>query len=160
TVVIWDDSYSTGYERPGTISAFNTSKKLLIDWLGRLSTSDKVMLIRASRGGTTAGNRPTQDHESLKSQVKAVELSDAVAGMPAEFDVTVMNAMDRPQLDVQVTILLDGVVAQTEKLPKVEAGSPQTLTVKVTAPTPGRHLLEARLPGDFLPTDDVRRLMV
>ena len=259
-VVILDDSYSMGYQRPGTVSAFETSKKLIKDWLGKLSTSDKVMVIRASRGGVAPQNRPTPDHAGLESQVKGMDLTDAgtdlpaaldqaaevlkemeqnartrevivltdfsnssihepvqgigqvnrvkglegdrlkksveavkahatsfkifdlgsddqtnmavtdlrsvlpvvVAGKPSRFSVTVMNAKSDPELDAKVTILLDGVEVLSEKLGKIEGGSPKTVEMAVTVATPGRHLIEARLPPDvdFLATDNTRRLMV
>ncbi|MCL2645507.1 MAG: BatA domain-containing protein [Phycisphaerales bacterium] len=259
-IVILDDSYSMAYQRPGTASAFERSRKLLKDWLGKLSSSDKVMLIRASRGGVQAGNRATSDHAGLESQIKAMEVSDAgtdlaaaldqaaetlkemertvptrdvmlltdfsnssiqdppkgieqtqrarnlegerlkkavetvkahatqfrvfdlgtddqmniavtdlrterpvvIAGQPSIFNVTVMNAKQDSEIDVPLTIFLDGVAVQTEKLPKLEVGSPRTVPVKVIVPTPGRHLIEARIPDemDFLPIDNVRHLMI
>jgi hypothetical protein len=262
-VVVWDDSYSMGFQREGAEPAFENSRKLLIDWLGKLSSSDKVMLIQAHRGGINAANKPTPDHKGLQAQVKAAELSDAgtdlvgaldqaaetlkelkkagtttrevivltdcsnssihdpvrgiggggaenrvqglegdrlrkamdavkavttmnpkvwdlgtadqvnmavtelqsqrpivVAGTPSKFDVTVMNATMNPQIDKPLTILVDGVVQHTENLGKIDAGSVRQVVVDVTVPTAGRHLIEARLPTDQLPVDDVRRLML
>ncbi len=251
-IVILDDSYSMGWARPGTVSAFETSKKMVGEWLRKLPASDKVMVIRGSRGGVVAGNRPSADHAGLGSQVKGMELTDAgtdlpaaldqaaealkemeqtirtrevivltdcsrsavvsgqwsvaseerlkkaveavkaratsfrvfdmgapdqanvaitqvklerpvvVAGVAAKVNVTVMNAKDQAEVDLPVTISLDGVPLQTEKIAKVEAGTAKTVVMAITASTPGRHLLEARLASqlDFLATDDVRRLMV
>jgi hypothetical protein len=259
-VVVWDDSYSMGFQREGAEPAFENSKRLLTDWLGKLSSSDKVMLIQAHRGGINAANKPSPDHKGMQAMVKAAELSDAgtdlvgaldqaaetlkdlkktgtstrevilltdcsnssihdpvrgigaenrvqglegdrlkkamesvkavatstpklwdlgtpdqinmavtelrsqrpivVAGTPTKFDVTVMNATLNPQIDKLLTILVDGVVQHTEKLGKIDAGSVRQVAVDITVPTAGRHLIEARLPTDQLPVDDVRRLML
>ena len=85
----------------------------------------------------------------------------AVEGVPVTLDVAVMNATDHPQIDLPVTIFVDGVEVETQKLMKMEAGETQRLQVQVMIPTAGRHLIKARLPQlDFLPTDDVRWLML
>jgi len=259
-VVVWDDSYSMGFQRQGADSAYDNSKKLLIDWLGKLSSADKVMIIQAHRGGIVTGNKPSPDHKGLQSQVKNAELSDAgtdlpaaldqaasvlkdqqtagvqtreviiltdfsnssihdpvrgvgaenriqglegdrlkksmellraqttsppkildvgspdqantavtdirpqrpivVAGYPAKFDVTVMNATASPQIDKPLTILVDGMVVHTEKLGKIDAGSVRQVVVDIAIQTPGRHMVEARIPPDQLPLDDARRLVL
>ncbi|MGN6368801.1 MAG: BatA domain-containing protein [Phycisphaerae bacterium] len=252
-VVVWDDSYSMGYAKGGTPSAFEQSKRLIGDWLGRIDPSDEVMVIRASRGGVVAGSKLTLDHASLGAAVRAAQLTDAgtdlaaafdqagevlkgverptrarqvivltdfsrssiqgtrgqrsgaseeermnkavgrmmkhatgvrvvdlgegdrgnlavvglesrrpvvVAGGASDFAVTVLNATDRAEVDVPLTVSVDGVAVHTEKLGKIEAGASRTVMVEATIPTAGRHLVEARLPSDYLPVDDVRRLMV
>jgi hypothetical protein len=83
-----------------------------------------------------------------------------VANAPADVDVTVFNATNTPQIDVPLTLLLDGVVAASEKLPKIDPGATLITTARVNIPSVGRHLIEARLPGDLLPVDDSRRLLV
>ena len=83
-----------------------------------------------------------------------------VAGAPSDFQVTVLNATDRVQVDQPLTLSVDGVPVHSEKLGKVEAGASRTVLVEATIPTAGRHLVEARLPADYLAVDDVRRLIV
>ena len=83
-----------------------------------------------------------------------------VAGAPAEFKVTVLNATLRPQAETPVTLSVDGVVVHTEKVGTLEPGASRSITVEATLPTAGRHEVEARLPADLLPLDDVRRVMV
>lgn len=259
-VVVWDDSYSMAWQKGGGAgkqSAFERSRKLLGDWLGQVPAGDKVMVIRASRLGPVAGNKPTLDHKGLRAQVEATAVSDAgtdlvaaldqatetlkdiekttnsrqvviltdlsrsslgsgqwsvargqkgeageerlkksmgalkkvatgvkvvdlgdagqanmavvevraqrpmvVAGSAAEFKITVLNATDRPQIDVPVTVSLDGVIVHSEKLGKIDPGSTRSVLAAVTIATAGRHLVEAKLPPDLLGMDDVRRLMV
>ncbi|HUO10655.1 MAG TPA: BatA domain-containing protein [Phycisphaerae bacterium] len=84
----------------------------------------------------------------------------AVAGSSSDFRVTVVNATNGPKTDVPLTVSVDGVTAHTEKLGKIEAGASRTVLVELTIPTAGRHAVEARLPADQLPLDDVRRLML
>ena len=249
-IVVWDDSYSMAWQKPGTRSAFDRSKRLLGDLLAGLPAGDTAMVIHASRGGPVAGNKPTPDHVTLKAQVDAAQVSDAgtdlagaldqaagtlkdlenttssrqvvvltdlsrsalagaqkgegsgerlkksvatvqklatalrvidlgsdeqanmgvaeiraqrpvvVAGTPTEFRITVVNATDHPQIDIPLTVSLDGVIVHTEKLGKIEPGNSHNVLASVTAPTAGLHLLEAKLPPDLLQTDDARRLMI
>ena len=256
-ILVWDDSYSMAYQRPGGPSAFDRSKKLIGDWLGGVTAADKVMIIRASRFGTVAGNKPTLDHKGLQSDVAAATASDAgtdlasaldqaaetlrdlekstsarqvvvltdlsrssitsgqwsvasgqkgeadgehlkksvealkkvattvrvvdlgsaeqsntavvevraqrpvvVAASPTEFRITVLNATDRAQIDLPLTVSLDGVIVHTEKLGKIDPGSARSVLVSATVQTPGRHFIEAKLPPDLLPIDDTRRLMI
>jgi hypothetical protein len=83
-----------------------------------------------------------------------------VAGSAADFDITLFNATDRPLLDAPLSILLDGVPVQTEKLARIDPGSTAAATARLTIPSAGRHLVEARLPSDQLSVDDNRRLLV
>jgi hypothetical protein len=84
-----------------------------------------------------------------------------VAGVPADMQVEVFNGSDRPELDVGVSVLVDGVAAQTIKIPRIEPASFQKAEASVTVATAGRHLVEARLGrGDLLAVDDTRRLML
>ncbi len=255
-VVVWDDSYSMGFQKPGEASAFDKSKKLLGAWLesGDVGAGDKVMLIRGSRGGVLPGTQPTLDHAGLLASVRGARVTDAatdlgaafdqaaetlktlepstrvrqvivltdfsnsaihpgltgtnlggsgterlkkqisglsahatdlrlidvgaadqsnmavtdlrprrsvvVAGTASEFVVTVLNATDRPQIDLPLSVSLDGVVAHTEKLGKIEPGAARTVIAAVPISTAGRHVIQARLPSDLLPLDDVRNLVV
>ncbi len=84
----------------------------------------------------------------------------AVVGAPVDLDFELFNASAMPQLDVSVVITLDGLAQATVKVSRAEAGAFQTASARLTFPTVGRHLVEARLPGDLLPADDTRRLMV
>jgi hypothetical protein len=261
-VVVWDDSYSMAFTPAGNTapSAFDKSKRALLDWIPTLGPADKIMVIRASRGGTTANgasnNRPSPDKDSAKARIAAALPSDAstdlsaaldqaadalkelgptsrtrqlliltdasnsalrdpskanadpaagavadrlkkslaaakaqatdtrlfdfgapdqpnmavtdlrpvhplvVAGTRAEFRITVLNATDRPAVDVPLSILVDGVPAHAEKLTRIDPGSPRTLTIAVPLATAGRHTIEARLPADGLPVDDGRTLLL
>ncbi|HVX83859.1 MAG TPA: BatA domain-containing protein [Phycisphaerae bacterium] len=255
-VVVWDDSYSMGYQPQGAAntqqSAFERSKKALEDWLPTLDASDKVMIIHAGRGGTTANgaanNRPTLDKQGLRARVAATLLSDAstdlpaaldqaadalkelgagarvrdlliltdcsasalhdpqaqsserlkksltaakaqatdfslldfgtpdqanvavtdlrpvhplvVAGTEEEFRVTIQNATDKPLLDEPLSILLDGVITHSEKVARIDPAASRTMTVALTIPTAGRHVVEARLPADGLPVDDTRSVLM
>ena len=83
-----------------------------------------------------------------------------VAGMPTELKVSVMNATESALLDHPVTLSVDGVTMATEKLGRIGPGETRSTRLAITIPTPGRHLLEARLASDLLALDDVRRLAV
>jgi hypothetical protein len=84
-----------------------------------------------------------------------------VAGAPADFDITVFNATDRPLLDFPVSVFLDGVPTQSVRISRIEPNATGAALVRdLAVTTPGRHLLEARLPADGLPTDDLRRLLI
>jgi hypothetical protein len=260
-VVVWDDSYSMGYQKPGEVSSFDKSKKLLADWLSGggdaqpLGPTDKVLVIKtstATAAAAGAGNQPTLDHAALLAQVRGAHVSDSgadlepaieeaaqalkgldastrtrqvilltdfskssvrsgalasessvnerlkkqmavlaeratemrvldvgavdqanmaitdlqpvhssvVVGAPAEFKVTVVNATLSTQSGIPVTLSVDGLPVHTEKFPTLEPGASKSIIVEATLPTAGRHVVEARLPADMLPLDDVRRLMV
>ena len=83
-----------------------------------------------------------------------------VAGIASDLELEVFNASDQPRVDQAVNLLIDGVLARTVKIPRIEPGSFQTAQATVTLPTIGRHLLEAQLPADQLPVDDTRQLML
>jgi hypothetical protein len=92
-VIVWDDSYSMGYQQGagpggGTLTAFEQSKRLITDYVSRLKSGDKVMVIRASTQGVTEGlaNKPNADHEGVVVQIKAARLSDAATNLPAALD--------------------------------------------------------------------------
>jgi hypothetical protein len=84
-----------------------------------------------------------------------------VAGAPADFEITLFNATDRPLVDFPVSVILDGVPTQSVRINRIETNATGTALVRdLTITTPGRHLLEARLPADPLPVDDLRRLLI
>ncbi len=84
-----------------------------------------------------------------------------VANAPADFEITILNATDQTKVDVPISVLLDGVPVQSIKVGKIEAGATgNALLHDLRIPSVGRHLIEARLPSDQLPVDDVRRLIV
>lgn len=82
------------------------------------------------------------------------------AGVPVELEVNVTNGGPRPVAEVPVTILLNGTPLRTERIARIDSGATRTLLLAVTLPEPGKHMLEARVPADLLPVDDVRRLVV
>jgi len=251
-VLVWDDSYSMGYGKPGAPSAFEQSRKLADKWLSGLSSGDKAMIVRASGTGLQLGNKPTLDHRALRAEIAAAQVTDSgtdlagaieqttetfktmqketsarqvvmltdmskssvqgagkaeggvdperlkktieelkkvatsvrvadvgvdaqsnvavvdiravrpavVAGILNEFTITVMNGTDQAQIDLPLRVTLDGVEVAQQKLGKMEAGATKEVVVAVSLPTAGRHFLEAKLPADLLPVDDVRRLMM
>jgi hypothetical protein len=127
-------------------------------------------LRKAAQGAiahTTGGNDFHLIDVGLDSQVNmavtglASKRPVVVAGVPSDLQVEVFNGSDRPALDVAVSLLVDGVPAQTLKIPRVEPASFQKALVPVAVATASRHLIEARLvTGDLLPVDDTRRLML
>lgn len=250
-IVIWDDSYSMAYRPPGKPSHFETSRKLLTDWVAGLPSSDKVAVVRASSGSPALIDKPTLDHHAVRQALATQEVSDGatdlpaafdrtleaihevertarsktvllvtdlsrssmaasdaageggareaikrklaqitrqarfrvvdvgeqdqsnhgitdmktrrpmvVAGMPTELQVTVQNATETPLVEHPLMIRLDGLVIANEKMARIGPGESRTITVALTIGTPGRHILEATIPTDLLPVDDVRRLVV
>jgi hypothetical protein len=253
-IIIWDDSYAMGYRREPRLSHYETSRKLLKDYLASpsVSSSDKIALISGAGGvGSRLIDKPTLDHGSVRRAIESHEITDQpadlanafdkayealkdveqtarsrsviiitelsrsslrgaadtgdeaarqvlkrkietlraladvrvvdvgeadqnnraivalhpvrsalVAGMPAELNLSVFNATDSALLDYPVTLSVDGVVVSTEKLPRIGPGDTLNTRVAVTLATPGHHMIEARLAGDLLPLDDVRRLAV
>jgi len=85
-----------------------------------------------------------------------------VAGNPTELEVVARNGTNLPQVDVTVNVLVDGVIAESNRrFGKIEPGGTGSMRVGVTLPTAGRHVIEARIPTpDLLATDDVRRIVV
>ncbi len=82
------------------------------------------------------------------------------AGIPAELEVRVTNGSPRPVLDVPVTVTLNGTPVSSERIARIDAGATRALLLSVTIPSAGQHTIEARIPADLLPVDDVRRLVV
>lgn len=83
-----------------------------------------------------------------------------VAGMMADLSCTVFNGTDLPQIDVPLTLVVDGQPILTQKLGKIEPGKQRTVPLSHIFATPGRHWVEVKLPPDLLPIDDVRRIVV
>jgi hypothetical protein len=87
-VVLWDDSYSMGFTRPATGSAFDRSKKALTDWLDALDPSDEVLVLRTSRLSVQRQKaaKPTRDHAAVRAEVAADRLTDASTDLPTALD--------------------------------------------------------------------------
>lgn len=119
----------------------------------------KIELLKSS-----AEFRVVDVGESDQNNRAIVELTPVraaiVAGMPTELKVSVLNATDSALLDHPVTLSVDGVMMASEKLGRIGPGETRSTRLAVTIPTPGRHLIEARIAGDLLTLDDVRRLAV
>ena len=91
-IILWDDSYSMGYQQNGAAgngaTAFERAKRLLADYIHRLNAGDKVVLIRASTGGPSqsVADKPTPDRQAVVSQIYAAKLTDCATDLPAAFD--------------------------------------------------------------------------
>lgn len=94
SVIIWDDSYSMGFDQGagggdgGAQTAFEKSRRLLSDYVGSLRSDDEVLLIRGSTSGAAfdSTGRPSADHAAILSQIATAKLSDAGTDLPSAFD--------------------------------------------------------------------------
>jgi hypothetical protein len=89
-IILWDDSYSMGYQQEvGGIAptAFDKSKRLLDSYINSLKAGDNVLVIRASTGAvTTANEKPSPDRTAAIARIHAAALTDGATDLPAAFD--------------------------------------------------------------------------
>lgn len=177
-VAIWDDSYSMGFARPNTPSAFEKSKKLLTEWVAGLPAGDRVMVIRASTGGQLPGNKPTLDREAIRRAIEASTVSDAGTDLASAFDqgADVLKDLEKSTRSRQVVVLTDGSAsslkaqggakgqaADSDRLKKsaenlkklttgfkiVDVGSSDQMNLAVTDLRPERPVVVAGMTAEF-----------
>ncbi|MEI7767270.1 MAG: VWA domain-containing protein [Phycisphaerae bacterium] len=85
-VIVWDDSYSMGFTKPGQPSNFDRSRKVLLDYMDTLGAADRVALLRASRGAEPIIGKATLDHKALRRAIEAQEISDGGTDLSAALD--------------------------------------------------------------------------
>jgi len=94
-----------------------------------------------------------------------VERLEMIGGVPATgvvvpLEVAVRNDSVRPVRDVAVDLREDGAPRPGIRIPEIAAGGTAVQRFDVRFPKAGSHWIEARLPTDVLPADDVRTLVV
>jgi len=252
-IVLIDDSYSMGYTDPAAKtkdSHLDQAKKLVIDWMQTLQSSDRVAIVRTSTGAAPVMDKPTPDKNVLRQLIQAMPVSDGgtdigtalgkaatiaqearktgancqvllvtdlsyssiaygrpegphvkeqlqkaadelrkiaslrvadvgaddqankgittlktkrpvvVANSSTKLIVGVTNGTKLEQANLEVSVLVDGVAAGKEKLPRIAPGEEIRRELEVRFKTKGRHVVEARLDPDLLAADDVRRIIV
>jgi len=90
---------------------------------------------------------------------------EAVGGVPASgvlvpVEVEIRNDGPGVARDVQVELREDGAARAGLRIAEIAAGATATRRFEVRFTQPGGHVVEARLPGDRLPADDVRTCVV
>jgi Aerotolerance regulator N-terminal len=85
-----------------------------------------------------------------------------VVNQPIRVKCTIVNDTPTAAAGVPVVFSLDGVPAGRQTIDRIDAGSSVTFTITLLrqATEPGMHVIEASLPPDSLPIDDVRRIVV
>lgn len=131
-------------------SSEEATRQLLKRKIETLRTLAEVRIIDV--GEADQANRAIVEFAPVRAAV--------VAGLPLELKLSICNATESPLLDHPITISVDGHLVATEKIARIGPGETKSTRLAVTLPTPGRHLIEARITGDLLPLDDVRRLVV
>ncbi len=90
-VILWDDSYSMGYQQdvggPNPTS-FDKSRQVLTQYISSLKSGDNVLLIRTSSGAAAeaANEKPTPDLQNIKERINAARVTDGATDLPAAFD--------------------------------------------------------------------------
>lgn len=82
------------------------------------------------------------------------------AGVLVPIEIEVRNDGSDPVRDVVVELREDGGARPAVRIPSIAAGKSEARRFDVRFPTAGSHVIEAALPADVLPPDDVRRLAV
>jgi len=112
-VIVWDDSYSMAYQNPGKVSHFEASRKLLLDYLTTgAGKSDKVAVVRASRGGEPIVPKPTLNHGLIKIAVQDATLSDASTDLAGALDKAGAALADVDKTAQSKYVINHGPVAQ------------------------------------------------
>jgi hypothetical protein len=83
-----------------------------------------------------------------------------VANSITRLIVGVTNGTKLEQNNLEVTLLVDGAEAGRVKIAKIDPGAEGSREVEVRLKTKGRHVIEARIEGDLVAVDDVRRIVV
>ncbi|NNM84833.1 MAG: hypothetical protein HKL96_03630 [Phycisphaerales bacterium] len=86
----------------------------------------------------------------------------ALVDQPLQLSCRVYNASNEPQANVPVSFYLDGVPAGQQIIGRINPGQSQAITALLTQSihSRGLHVITAKIPPDFLPVDNVRRLVV
>jgi len=90
---------------------------------------------------------------------------EAVGGVPATgvlvpVEVEIRNDGPGPARDLRVELREDGGQRPGVAIAEIPPGGSATRRFEVRFPSPGSHVVEARLPPDRLPSDDVRSAVV
>ena len=88
-VILWDDSYSMGYQQDvgGPLpTAFDKSKRMIAEYISSLKAGDSVLVIRTSTGATGENTKPSPDRTSIVGQVNAARITDGATDLPSAFD--------------------------------------------------------------------------
>jgi hypothetical protein len=108
-VVVWDDSYSMGYHDAQKPSAFEKSRKLLVDWIAHLPSSDKIALVRASSAAEPLVATPTLDHRSVEKAIQNAPLSDGGTDLAGALDraAGIVESLEQTTHQRQVVLITD-----------------------------------------------------
>lgn len=92
----------------------------------------------------------------------AITRLEAVGGVPAAgvvvpIEVEITNDGTAAVLDLPLSLREDGAARGGLRIPEIPAGGSVTRRFEVRFSDPGGHVIEARLPADILPADDVAR---
>ncbi len=81
---------------------------------------------------------------------------------PLTLRITVTNGSPVTQVQVPVSIQVDGQAPQKQFMHRIAPGRTGTLLVSLPQPlrTPGVHVVTASIPHDLVPVDDTRRLVL
>ncbi len=95
----------------------------------------------------------------------AITRLEQVGGVPAvgvvlPVEVEIRNDGTAPARDVPLELREDGAVRSGLRIAEIPAGGSITRRFEVRFGEPGGHVIEARLPADILPADDVSRAVV
>ena len=94
--------------------------------------------------------------------VERLEVAGGVpaAGVVVPLEITVRNDGPAPARDVVVDLREDGAPRSGLRIDDIAASSAVTRRFDVRFPRAGSHVVEARLPADVLPADDVRSAVI
>ncbi len=80
-------------------------------------------------------------------------------GTVARYQATVRNCGPTPVSDVEVQCRADGVQIDSKRIPLIQPGSSETVSLFVPFHNAGATRITAEISGDSLPTDNVRRVV-
>ena len=103
-VIVLDNSYSMGCRDAGPdTTRFDQAKKLALAQITKLSLTDEVALVLASDKPELLIDRPTRDHEKVRSLIQDAALStrptDLGAALVAAFAVGGLDAVADPEVE-------------------------------------------------------------
>lgn len=95
----------------------------------------------------------------------SIERLEVAGGVPATgvvlpIDVAVRNDSDRPVRGVAVELREDGAERPGVRIDDIPAGGVAVQRFDVRFPKPGSHVIDARLPADAVPADNLRSTVV
>jgi hypothetical protein len=128
-----------------------------VDWRERPALRAAFAAVVKSGASIDLARTVAEPHENLAITNLEGDVRTAAAGVPVRLYATVQNFGSKVAENVRLSVLADGsLLPMGVTIERLEAGEVRRTGIDVTFKTPGKHVVEVRLPEDALPEDGRR----